>query len=214
VDATVVSVSMRRPAPLDTPLRVRREGAAVLALHGDDVVAHGEPGELELQPPPPVSLEEAEATVPMVPPDRHAFPTCFGCGPRRDPDEAIRIMIGPPAGRDDVMADTWTPLAEFADADGDVTPLFMWAALDCPTGWGAVPLGEVPHVLARLTARLGPAPARAGEPHVVLGWAAAHDGRKRRGGAAIYTAEGELCGIAEGLWIGLRDPSSHGAAGS
>ena len=48
-------------------------------------------------------------------------------------------------------------------------------------------------------------------PHVVIGWLIGRHGRKSRGGAAIYTGEGELCGISEGLWIRLRDPSTHGA---
>ena len=83
-------------------------------------------------------------------------------------------------------------------------PLFMWAALDCPTA-AAMPPGG-PRVLARLTVALS-RPARAGEPHTVVGWPIEHDGRKFRGGAAIHTTDGELCGYSEGLWIELRDPS-------
>jgi len=158
-----------------------------------------------------VSLEVAEGTTPSVAPEEHPFPTCFGCGPRRDPAESIRVMLGRVDGREGLFADSWTPLAEFGDDRGHVTPVYMWAALDCPTGWAGVPQGDVPHVLARLVADPGIAPVRAGEPHVVVGWQVAHEGRKRRAGAAIYTAGAELCAVSEGLWIALRDPSTHGA---
>ena len=109
---------------------------------------------------------------------------------------------------EDVLADVWTPLSEFGDP---VDPFWAFAALDCPTGWGAVPLNNVPHVLARLTANPSIAPIRPGEPHVVTGWLISEDGRKRTGGAAIHTADGELCAVAEGLWIAIREPGSHGA---
>jgi hypothetical protein len=108
------------------------------------------------------------------------------------------------------LGGTWTPLPEFAEADGSVPDLIMWAALDCPTGWVAPP-GSPPQVLARLTARPRICPTRAGEPHVVVAWLIDAEGRKRRAGAAVYTHDGELCALAEGLWIQLREPSSHGA---
>jgi hypothetical protein len=212
VDASVAAVSMRRPMPLDTPLAVRRgEGGAVALFDGEELVVEAAPAELDLESPAPVSLEVADATTPNIAPDEHPFPTCFGCGPLRDPAESIRVMLGAVEGRDHLYADSWTPLTEFGDERGHVTPLYMWAALDCPTGWAGVPQGAVPHVLARLVANPGIAPVRVGEPHVVVGWPVAHDGRKRRAGAAIYTPGGELCALAEGLWIALRDPASHGA---
>jgi hypothetical protein len=212
VDAPVAAVSMRRPMPLETPLRVRRgEGGSVALLDGEHVVIEAEPAALDLAPPQPVTLEQAIATRPDVTAEDHVFPTCFGCGPRRDPGEAIRIMPGPVEGRSGVLADAWTPLPEFADAEGNVTPLFMWAALDCPTGWAAAPPVGAPHVLARLTADALIAPVRAGEPHVVVAWPIGHEGRKRWAGSAVYTREGELCALSEGLWIALRDPATHGA---
>ena len=88
------------------------------------------------------------------------------------------------------MADTWTPQAEFADGDGAVTRLFAWAALDCPTGAAAVEPESGPQVLARLTARPGPAAATAGEEHVVMAWLLGRDGRKSRGARGDRLAEG------------------------
>jgi hypothetical protein len=212
VDAPVASVSLRLPPPLDTPMEVRRDGDAVRVLHAGDVVAEGAPAELSLEVPEAVSVEAARAARhrnPWV--ERHPFSTCFGCGTRRDRAEAIATILGPVEGRDDVVADTWVPQAEFADAAGHVTPLFAWAALDCPTGGAAVAPDAGPHVLARLTADPGIAAVRAGEEHVVIGWPRRREGRKSWGAAALLTAQGEVCAVAEGLWIQLRDPATHRA---
>jgi hypothetical protein len=63
----------------------------------------------------------------------------------------------------------------------------------------------------RLTADPSRAPVIAGQPHVVLAWLIERDGRKSRGGAAIYDHHDRVCAVAEGLWIQLRDPSVVGA---
>jgi hypothetical protein len=217
IDAAVASVSLRMPVPLETPLEVNvRDGTVSLLDPAGEMVAEGGPAELDLEPPPPPGIEEAEAASARSPmrhrPERHPFPTCFGCGPARDPGDAMRIMPGPLSDGDMTkLAGTWTPLVDFAGPDGAVTSLFMWAALDCPTGWAAAPLGEKPHVLARLTARPLARPVIPGEPHVVVAWLIGREGRKARGGTAIYGPNGDLCAIAEGLWIRLRDAASHGA---
>jgi hypothetical protein len=213
VDAPVASVSLRRPPPLDTPMAVRSGGeATVTLLDGEDVVAEGEPAALDLDVPEPVSVEAARVARTRNPwLDSHPFPTCFGCGTQRDRAEAIATVLGPVEGREGLCADTWVPQTEFAGADGVVMPLFVWAALDCPSGAGAIEPGTGPHVLARLTADPGIAPVRAGDEHVVIGWLRAREGRKSWGGAALLTAQGEVCAVSEGLWIRLRDPATHGA---
>jgi hypothetical protein len=182
----------------------------VALLDGDRLVAEGEPADVLLDVPNPVSPEEAQrasAARPWV--DRHPFPGCFGCGPERSQDEAVAIAMGSVAGRD-IFAAPWTPLAEFADEDGTVAPLFVWAALDCPTAAPAIPPDAPASVLGRLTGRLL-APVWPGRPHTVVAWLIGHDGRKHRGGAAIHGPDGELCAYSEGLWIELRDPSAMGA---
>lgn len=213
VDGRVASVSLRRPPPLDTPLDVRRaDDGTVAVLDGDAVVGEGEPAELELEVPAPVSVEAARAARTRNPwADRHPFPTCFGCGTRRDRTDAIATLLGPVEGRDGIVADTWTPQAEFADEAGRITPLFVWAALDCATGAGTIGFGSGPHVLARLTVDPALAPVRAGEEHVVMAWSRGGEGRKKVGAAALVTADGQVCAVGEGLWIALRDPSTHGA---
>jgi hypothetical protein len=212
VDAPVASVSLRLPPPLERPLSVRRgQDGAVSLLDGEAVVADGRPASLDLDVPHPVSVEEAREASKRNPwLDRHPFPTCFGCGPDHPHPTALREILGPVAGRD-LMADAWTPHPDLAGEDGAVDPLFVWAALDCPTGTAAIDPHGGPAVLANLTANPTIAPVRAGEPHVVIAWLLGREGRKSRGGAAVFTAGGELCAASEGLWVQLRDPSTHGA---
>jgi hypothetical protein len=209
IDSASAAVSLRAPPPLETPLEVRREADGTVALYdGETLIADGAPAELDLSVPEPVSLEAAAQAAADVAYDEHPFPTCFGCGPDRSPDEAIAVLPGPVDGRD-LVAATWTPLPEFAD-DGAVTPLFAWAALDCPTSFGTLPPGSPTHVLARLEARLV-APIRASEPHTVIAWRVSQEGRKAFGAAAIHAADGTLCAVSQGLWIEVRDPARVGA---
>jgi hypothetical protein len=217
IDAPVAAVSLRRPVPLETPLKVRSIDHTVELRDPDgELVAEGGPAVLDLDPPTPPTVEAAEAASARSPmrrqPELHPFPTCFGCGLDRDPSDAMRIIPGPLTEGDFTkLATVWTPLDDFVGSNQAVSALFMWAALDCPTGWAAAPLGEEPHVLARLTAKPLANPTVPGKPHVVVAWLIGREGRKSRGGAAIYGPNGELCGLSEGLWIRLRDPASHGA---
>lgn len=217
VAADVVAVSLRAPVPLDTPMELTRlDDGTVVIDAGETRIAEATAASLAIDPPRAPSLHDARAATarsPLAPGGEvHPFPTCFGCGPERREDDALRIMPGPLREGDfRLLAAPWTPLSEFADGEGNVTTLFMWAALDCPTGWAAAEPGSDPHVLARLTARPHVAPTRAGEPHVVVAWLIGGEGRKRRGGVAIYDEAAALCALAEGLWIRLREPSTHGA---
>jgi hypothetical protein len=211
VEADVASVSLRRPIPLDTPLEVSRDDGAITLLDGGDVAAEGAPATLDVEVPDPVTIELARAARERnLWMHSHPFPRCFGCGNERDRIEAIATILGPVEGRPDVIADTWVPQAEFAREDGVVTPLFVWSALDCPTG-AVIEQDSGPHVLARLTADPGRAPVRAGEEHVLMAWRRAREGRKTWGAAALLTADGEVCAVSEGLWIRLRDPGTLGA---
>jgi hypothetical protein len=213
VPGPCAAVALRAPPPLDRPL-TRRGSAngAVALLDGDRVLAEGGPADLHLDVPDAVAWADAvraSAASPWA--DRHPFPGCFGCGPERSQDEAVAITAGTLDGTDR-YAGPWVPLADFAGADGAVTPLFTWAALDCPTAAPVAPYGR-PCVLANLTVRVV-APIAAGLPHTVVAWTTGHDGRKHRGGAAIHGPDGQLCAYSEGLWIELRDPSTMGALSS
>ena len=203
-------VTLRRPAPLATPLPVERDGqGSVRVLDGDTLVAEGigSAGDLTLGLPDPVSITEAHAAGTRcrlrVHPDQHPFPGCFVCGPERPPADGLHILVGPVAGRG-LSADVWCPDEALAGPDGQVRPEFVWAALDCAGGIGAledIAVGS-PYLLGRMAARQV-APVTAGQPHVVVGWRLARDGRKVMAGSALFTGTGQAVGVAHATWIRL-----------
>jgi hypothetical protein len=204
-------VTLRLPPPLGTRLTVAPDDGGVRVLDGDTLVAEGiRRGEKDLgiDVPEPVGVAEAERAASTSQlhehPEEHPFPTCFVCGPQRAPGDGLHILVGPLTGRS-VAADAWTPTADLACADGVVRPEFVWAALDCSGGvgsWLADPIAGNPFVLGRMAVTIN-GPVRAGAPHAVVGWRAAHDGRKVTAGSAIFTAEGGLAGLARATWIQL-----------
>lgn len=199
-------VSLRRPVPLDTPLRVSREDdGRVLALDGEDLVAEARPvPDFQLEVPAPVGVEEARAAMAGYRgPLDSEFSRCFVCGRQRE--EALGVFAGPVEGRE-LVASSWTPPEWAADDSGNVHPEIVWAVLDCPTYFAAYlhhqdPLP--PGVLARFTGRVD-APVAAGEEHVVISWPLEADGRKHHAGVAVVSAVGEVLARAEALLIEPR----------
>jgi hypothetical protein len=202
VDAPAVEVTLRRPPPLETPLAVvRADGGAALA---DDagVVAEARPAELSLSGPAPASVDEATAAAArFVWAHDHPFPTCFGCGPERDPADALCLYTGPVG--DGRFAVPWTP-PRWA-GDGVVAPLFAWAALDCPSAAPVQGTTTSPVVLGRFTVALEQ-PIEVGAPHVIQSWLERSDGRKRHTAVALFTASGERRACARAVWLELARP--------
>jgi hypothetical protein len=198
-------VSLHAPPPLERPLAiVRSADGAVSVSDGETLVATGRPATVQAEPPPAVAFEAAAAAS-KAGFDQwkraHPFPRCFVCGPDRGPGDGFEIFPGPLDG-DGTFAATWVPEGE----PGSVVPAeLVWAALDCPTSAPAVEFGAGnPCVLARLTAVID-GEVRAGEPHVLLSWREARDGRKRRSAVALYDGEGMVTARADALWIELKE---------
>lgn len=199
VESEVVEVTLRRPPPLERALEVRRDGTSLELLDGDDLVAEARPGTLEVEPPFPVSIAEAEdAATRHVRAGSPVFRECFVCGIRGEAD-GLGIHVGPVAGRDRLHAAPWT----VADASREV----VWAAIDCPGAYavGAAGRGEI--VLGRMTARVDRVP-RAGERCVVVSWPLGEDGRKLYAGTALFAENGELHALARQTWIEPRAPTA------
>jgi hypothetical protein len=198
VDAPAVEVTLRRPPPLDHPLQEHRDGPAVALHDGDEIVATARPAELAVDGPPPVGLDAAAAARERYAwHDEHPFPGCFGCGPARDPEDALCLYTGPVG--DGRFAVPWTP-APWAGRGGVVEPVFTWAALDCPS---AAPFhGDVEGalLLGRLTLAIE-GPVAVGAPHVIQSWAEGVDGRKRHSAVALYTAGGERRARGRAVWF-------------
>jgi hypothetical protein len=199
-----VRVRLSAPPPLDVPMtRRREEDGAVRLLRGEVTVAEGHSARLTIDVPETPTLAVATRAAQSFAgqrPEHHAFPTCFVCGPQREAD-GLCIFPGP-AGDDGLLVAPWLPNAELA-ADGFVDPLFVWAALDCPSGFACMPLGTRT-VLASMTATLVASvyPDRA---YIVTAWPIASEGRKHRAGSAIHEQDGRRVAVAEALWITLRE---------
>jgi hypothetical protein len=194
-------VALRAPPPLETPLAVERHGDGVRVVRDGTLVLEAAPAAIDVDVPPAASVEQAAAAEAesLFLDDSHPFPTCFACGPLRDEGDGLRLFAGWVAERE-LFAATWTPAAEFG-SDGSVDPLFVWAALDCPSS--APAMGGQTIVLASLAAEVR-APVAVGEPHVIGSWEIERDGRKHWSGVAIWDAAGNVCAAGRALWIELR----------
>jgi hypothetical protein len=202
VDAPAAEVTLRRPPPLETPLAVARRDGAVALLDGDAVVAEARAAEPSVAGPPPASVEQAAAASERFSwKHDHPFPTCFGCGPERDPVDALCLFTGPVGGGR--FAVPWTPPAWAGD--GVVEPLFAWAALDCPSSAPVHGTISAAVVLGRLT--VAPeGPIEVGAPHFIQSWLERSAGRKRQTAVAIFTAAGERRACGRAVWIELARP--------
>ena len=202
VDAPTAEVTLRRPPPLETPLTVaRRDGGAAL-MDGEQLVAEARPAELALDGPAPVGPgAAADAAGRFAWAHDHPFPTCFGCGPQRDPADALCLYTGPVG--DGRFAVPWTP-PRWTGQDV-VEPLFAWAALDCPSAAPAHGTISAPVVLGRLTIALE-APIAVGAPHVIQSWLERSEGRKRHTAVALFTAAGSRCAAGRAVWLELTRP--------
>ena len=197
-------VTLRLPPPLARPLRVERRDGRVEVYDGDALVAEGRRADVELEAPAPVGFAAARKAAARYPGfEEHAFPTCFVCGPEREPGDGLRIFASPVAGRD-VVAAPWVPAADLADDGGSVRREVVWAALDCPGAFAVGFSGRGEIVLGRLAARIDRLP-RPGERCAVVGWPLGEDGRKLYAGTALFSDGGELYAVARATWIEPRE---------
>lgn len=201
-----VEVSLRRPVPLDTALRVSREDdGRVLVFDGEELVAEARAApEFELDVPDPVGVEGARAAMAGYRGKVDGpFSNCFVCSRTRE--DTLGVHAGPVAGRD-LVATPWTPPQWADDGSGAVRAEIVWAVLDCPTYFAAYmrrPEPLPPGVLARFTGRLD-ASVPVGEEHVVIAWPLGADGRKHHAGVAVVSASGEVRARARALLVEPR----------
>lgn len=206
---SAVTVTLRRPPPVDTPMSIGTTASGLqLALDGV-LVAEAQAGTFAhdlVAPLDPASAEAAHTTYAGL--DDHPFPTCFVCGPDREPGDGLRLTPGAvDPGR---TACVWVPHPSLAsETDSAVADAaFAWAALDCPGGWTS-DLGNRPLVLGRMTA-LCDEPPLIGRPHVVVGRLIQEVGRKTLTATTLYDNDGRVLGRAEHVWIAV-DPATFGA---
>ncbi|WP_280492276.1 hypothetical protein [Nocardia asiatica] len=183
-----VTVILRSPPPLETPLDVRDERL----YDRDALIAESKSGELVRDAPRPVPLAEAAqasagyTTIEM-------FASCFVCGSGR----ADGLRIEPGRVDEARVAAPWVP-----DDTVPLGPPLLWAAMDCPGGWSLPGMLERPALLGSMTATVREVP-EVGERCVVVGEFHGEQGRKCWASTAVYGADERLLGRAEQVWIRL-----------
>jgi hypothetical protein len=197
---SVATVTLRLPPPLDTPLSLTEGVEGVRLYHGEALVGEAAPDTITVDIPEPPGLDEARAaSLGYAGFHEHPFPTCFVCGPEREPGDGLRIFPGPIGG---LVAAPWEPDASLQVGPGQVGRRYVWSALDCPSYFGLP--GRPMALLGRLTARIDRLP-EVGEPLVAMGWPLRAEGRKHFAGSALADAHGEILAYALATWIEL-DP--------
>ncbi len=208
---TGCEVTLRRPIPLDTSLRIDEAADRSTLSHDDVLLAEAVPAALDLDVPPPPhpdAARAAEARSPSRFGDAGVHPTCFGCGLARPDGDGLRIAAGPVAGdgaEDGQVAAVWRPAATGATEDGWADPRAVVAALDCPGAFAFIAAGERAGLLGRITVRLD-APVPADQEHVVTGWRIGTDGKKLLAGTALHALDGTLLAAARAVWFPFPSP--------
>ncbi len=206
-----VTVTLRAPAPLGTPLAVERNGDSTVSVHhGSTLIAaaNSAPDSPPTAIPGPVTAAEAHAVAGSA---RYyadpVFPDCFVCGMGREPGDGLRIFPGPLAGA--MWAAPWTPDRSVTDASGMVLPEVVWAALDCPSGFAAADAAgagsDTAVLLGRMTASLAVLP-QSGDQCLVIAWPGARDGRKIHAESALLGPGGTVLATAKAVWITVPRP--------
>jgi hypothetical protein len=202
-----VTVTLRRPPPLGTPMTVDRDGAgSIRVLAGSTLIAQAtpSPGSPALQVPGPVSMAQACSAAGC---GRYyadpLFPGCFVCGTSRRPGDGLRIFPGPVAGLP-LWAAPWTPDLSVVNGSGTVRPEVVWAALDCPSGIAAAEAAGLPPdsaiLLGQMTATLAALPAASDQCRVIA-WPGARDGRKLAAASALLGPGGQVLAAAQAVWL-------------
>ena len=198
-------VKLLRPLPLNTPLQLAKKNSTIELRDRNQIIAELRSTTLDLPVPSPPSFIEAQAASKNYLGFKdHKYPTCFVCGPDREPGEGLRLFPGKISGKN-LVATPWIPDANLGDADGWVRPEFLWAALDCPGVFAAMTDHFPFLLLGTLTASIeNKIPV--GEKAVVIGWPLGTEGRKINVGSAIFSESGKLIAKAKGVWILPKSP--------
>ena len=196
--------TIRKPIPLERELAVETSDSTARLLDGAELIIEAvqtQIGDVNQAPP---TIEEAHRAAKASPAfSNHPFPTCFTCGPQRNAGDGLCIFPGrlsQNGPEHSAFAAPWIPDSSLTGSGVTVRPEFVWAAMDCPTGFAAGFPWRGTLVTGKLAVeQVGPVyPHR---PYIVLSWPQGNEGRKFHAGAALYGPDGELCAKAKATWI-------------
>jgi hypothetical protein len=180
---------------------------SALLLDGAELIIEAVRTEIDVAQHDAAPLDQAQRASSRSPAfANHPFPTCFTCGPERKAGDGLRIFPGRLAGNGEngsVFVAPWIPDSSLTSGGVVVRPEFVWAALDCPTGFAA----GFPWKGTLVTGRLAVEqmrPVYPQRPYVVMSWSNGSEGRKHHAEAALYDSSGEVFAKARATWIKLE----------
>ena len=205
-------ITLLAPPPLDQRLDIMAGEHGVELRREGTILATGRGARVEVPEIPIVDLSEAQDAVCRSRHDhgQHPLPMCFVCGPARVNGDGLRISPVPlPSSADHatpIFAARWVPYANLAREDGAIAAEFVWAALDCPTGYAAIGsrhlgmTGAETVLLGRMSARIVRRPWP-GDRCLIVAWPTGRDGRKLFANSALLDSQGEPLAIARATWL-------------
>ncbi len=205
-------VRLKAPSPLETVLRIEKLNDVTKLLHGSSVIAEAKATSIDLAPSCVPSYAQAESAAQRyLGFTRHPFPRCFVCGPERRAGDGLRVFPGS-LEADGLVASPWIPDRSLANGSDSVGCEFLWAALDCTSGFAVLPVSQGRTiVLGELSARIDGAVAP-NDKCVVTGWPLRIDGRKRYSAAAVLKESGELVAVGRATWIEVQASTFSGSS--
>lgn len=209
-DPTLASeVTLRSPPPLNTPLQAVAVGEAIEIRDADQLVATVGTTTVDFKPLPAPNMhmaKDAENRYPGF--ENHPFSGCFVCGPERAEGDGLRLFPGSldaQAAEAGPVCCHWQPSKDLGDEAGNIKPEFVWAALDCPTYFGAYSgRGMVLAVLGRQAVKLLETSLPVNEPYTIQSWLGTTDGRKSTSFGALYREGGECVALCRATWVELQ----------
>jgi hypothetical protein len=205
-------VTLRAPPPLGRPLELTQAADGTAELRdGARLLGTARNAGLDLSQIPVATFAEAEDAARRSRSDEgnRYFRSCFVCGPARRAGDGLRIFVGPLGARStdvQVLAGPWVPYPDLAGNDGRVATEFVWAALDCPSGFACIAArrrkmhGTETILLGRMRAEIHECP-RPGDRCVLTAWPTGGDGRKLFANSALIGAGGEILAVAQSTWV-------------
>jgi hypothetical protein len=205
-------VTLLAPPPLDQRLDIVAGEHGIELRKEETILAIARGVRVDVPEIPLVGFPQAQDAIRRSRCDesRHPLPMCFVCGPARGDGDGLRIIPGPlpsrPGHETGTLAAPWVPYANLARKDGAVSAEFIWAALDCPTGYAAVGArhlgmtGAETILLGRMSARIERRP-HPGDRCIIVAWPTGRDGRKLFANSALLNADGETLAIARATWL-------------
>lgn len=205
-------ITLLAPPPLHQRLDiVVSEGEAELR-NEKRIFAVGRMARIDVPEIPMVNFSEAQDAVcrSPYPTERHPLPMCFVCGPERLNGDGLRIIPRPLPPRLDcktgTLAAPWVPYSNLAGEDGAVAVEFIWAALDCPTGFAGVGAqhlgmtGAETILLGRMSAHIDGRPYP-GDRCIIVAWPTGREGRKLSASSALLSSGGKFLAVAHATWL-------------